>query len=354
MGRKKGQHLSYNDRLIIERMLLLKKYSIQDIADAIGCCKRTIYYEIKRSTYIHTNTDLTTEVRYNPDGSQERYRRLLKMKGQKPLLREDSEFKTYVEYMITKHKYSPEAALHKIKTDELALDLHITSVQTIYSGIRKGYFENISLAELPRHGKNKRKKKKVSVQKRLVKGTSIERRPDEVDARTTFGHWEMDCLCGKSTNRKTALVLTERKTRMEIVEVLKKHTAAEVVKALNRIEKRFGCDFYKVFKTITVDNGAEFMDFIGMEKALYRVGQRTKVYYCHPHAPHERGTNENNNILLRRPLPKGSNFDKDLNRTKAKYAEEWINLYPRGIFKGRCSMDLYEEELARLGCRFAI
>ena len=114
----------------------------------------------------------------------------------------------------------------------------------------------------------------------------------------------MDCVIGKLNNRKTILVLTERKTRYTILEVLKEHTASEVVKALNRIEKRYGSSFYRIFKTITVDNGSEFADYIGMEKSLYRIGNRTKVYYCHPEAPHERGSNEVGNRLIRRFYPK--------------------------------------------------
>lgn len=46
-----GRHLTWNDRLVIERMLL-KGYKPKQIAEVIGCCTRTIYYEIKRSTYM--------------------------------------------------------------------------------------------------------------------------------------------------------------------------------------------------------------------------------------------------------------------------------------------------------------
>lgn len=130
-------------------------------------------------------------------------------------------------------------------------------------------------------------------------------------------------------------------------------TMDEVCKALNRIEKRFGGDFYKVFKSITVDNGSEFKDYERMEKALRRVGKRTTIYYCHARAPNERGTNENNNILLRRceGLRKGADFDKCLTTARCKDAEAWINTYPRRIFEGRCSLELFNKELIILGCR---
>ena len=119
-----------------------------------------------------------------------------------------------------------------------------------------------------------------------------------MDDRNDFGNWEMDCVVGKQRSKKCMLVFTERKTRYEIIEVLKFHTVEEVVKALNRLEKRYGSRFYTIFQTITVDNGAEFADFEKMEKALYRKGNRTRIYYCHPYVPSERGSNENGNKLI--------------------------------------------------------
>lgn len=351
---RKYKHLSYNDRLIIERMLLQKKFSKKDIADAIGCSVRTIYYEIKRATYEHTNSDLTTEERYCPEGAEKRYREYLSQKGRAPSLKDASKLKDYITYMIKKQKYSPEAVLFTIEEAGLSFDLRIKSVNTIYEGIRRGYLPGISLEELPRRGRAKERRKYVKVQKRATKGVSIEKRPKVVQKRSQFGDWEMDSVVGKITNRKTILVLTERKTRFEILEPMKAHTSGEVIKALNRIEKRYGSSFFKIFRSITVDNGTEFSDNYGMEKALYRVGRRTNVYYCHPYSSHERGSNENNNLLVRRFYPKGADFDKILNKKRIKEVEEWMNFYPRRIFGGRCSYDLFCKELQKLGCENVI
>ena len=83
-------------------------------------------------------------------------------------------------------------------------------------------------------------------QRRAKAGTSIEQRPD-IEDREEFGHWEMDTVKGNKSNRKTLLVLTERKTRQEIIEVMKSNTTKETVRALNRIEKNFGSSFFKIF-----------------------------------------------------------------------------------------------------------
>ena len=95
--------------------------------------------------------------------------------------------------------------------------------------------------------------------------------------------------------------------------------------------------------------GSEFKDFYGMEKALYRKGKRTNIYYCHPYAPHERGSNENANHLIRRFFSKGIDFDKEINRNKIKVVEYWINTYPRKILKGYTAEEIFLKELKRLG-----
>lgn len=244
----------------------------------------------------------------------------------------------------------------EITNNSLCFEEEIKSVQTIYTAIRKGNIPGIEMKNLPRKGRQKRKKRKaepVPAYWKEQKGQSIEERPAAVNLREEFGHWEMDSVVGKSNNRKTVLVLTERKTRLEIVEQLQSHTQHEVAKALNRLEKRYGADFYKIFRSITVDNGSEFKDYISIEQALRRKGKRTNVYYCHPRSPQERGSNENNNILLRRctGLGKGTDFDRTLTRKVCKDAENWINTYPRKSLGGRCSQEAFNDELEKIGCR---
>ena len=343
MNDRKGKHLTWNDRLTIERMLL-RGMNKRDIAAAVGCCLATIYNEIKRATYLHTTSELVDEVRYNPDEAQRKYEEQLHRKGVKPKLPSCPALVEYIEDMIIREKFSPEAIVLHLKNCHHPFDVDIKAVGTIYDGIRKGYFANLGMEKLP-YGRVKKRKERVKRQKRAAQGTSIEKRDQVILTRESCGNWEMDCVVGKAINRKTILVLTERKTRYTILELLKTHTAGEVVKALNRLEKRYGSGFYDIFQTITVDNGSEFSDFEGMEKALRRKGNRTKIYYCHPSAPHERGSNEVGNRLIRRWLPKGTDFDKHLNRSVLKNVEFWMNTYPRHIFDGSCAEEMFYREL---------
>ena len=179
--------------------------------------------------------------------------------------------------------------------------------------------------------------------KRPPRGESIEKRPEEIATRLTFGHWEMDCVEGKKGTRKTLLVLTERKTRNEIIRLMNDKTAASVIKALNALEKQLGSElFAQVFQTITVDNGSEFSDYEGIEQSsIHKDYKRTKVYFCHPYSAYERGSNENQNRMVRRHYPKGYDFT---NTTPAEIRklEKWINDYPREMFNYYSSAELYE------------
>lgn len=346
--RKKGQHLTWDERLSIERMLG-KGFDIKDIAAAIGCCLTTVYNEVKRARYVHTNWDLTETEMYCPDIAQNRYDIAIKQKGRKPKLLDDPEQLEYIGNLIIENDFSPKAALLYIQNEGKQFKNPVKSVNTIYAAIEKGYIDGLTLEMLPEGGRrDKERKSHVVRRKRAAPGKSIEERPEVVEEREEFGHWEMDTVIGKSTNRKNLLVLTERKSVYEIIEPLKEHTADEVRKALNRLEKRWGCMFYDIFKTITVDNGCEFSDVDGMEKALYRVGKRCEIYYCHARTPSERGTNEVTNRMVRRVFPKSADFDALLNRTAVKRCEEWINNYPRLHLLGRTAKQVFDEEVGRI------
>lgn len=202
--------------------------------------------------------------------------------------------------------------------------------------------------DLPEKAKRKRKYRKVKTAKRAPRGKSIEKRPAEVEGREVFGHWEMDTVySGKQTSKKALLVLTERKTRQEIIERMPDRTEESTIKALDRIERRFGALFRKVFKTITVDNGGEFSNVERLEQSAIRKGKRTRFYYCHPYSSFERGSNENQNRMIRRRYPKGTDFGK-VSTAAIKELEQWINNYPREILGWKTSAMCFRECLDAL------
>ena len=341
------KHLSQNDRIKMETMLN-SGHKVVEVAEYLHVHRSTIYREIKRGEYTHRNSDYTEETRYSSDLGQKNHDWNTQGKGRNIKIGNDRPLAEYIEGKIIEDKYSPEAALAAAAESGIEFTTSI-SVRTLYRYIDKGIFLKLTNKDLPVKGKRKKHNKRVRVQKRASAGESIENRPDEVKDRENFGHWEMDTVKGKQGVTKSCmLVLTERKTRDEIIVKLPDQKAASVVEAIDRLERKWGDMFTKVFRSITVDNGVEFSDYEGLERSVLHEGEkRTFAFYCHPYSSWERGSNENNNRLIRRHIPKGEDFDEKQDRD-IEYIENWINNYPRGIFGFKTSAQLFEEEIRKL------
>lgn len=341
------KHLSQNDRIKMETMLN-SGHKVVEVAEYLHVHRSTIYREIKRGEYTHRNSDYTEETRYSSDLGQKNHDWNAQGKGRNIKIGNDRPLAEYIEEKIIEDKYSPEAALAAAAESGIEFTTSI-SVRTLYRYIDKGIFLKLTNKDLPVKGKRKKHNKRVKVQKRASAGESIENRPDEVKDREIFGHWEMDTVKGKQGVTKSCmLVLTERKTRDEIIVKLPDQKAASVVEAIDRLERKWGDMFTKVFRSITVDNGVEFSDYEGLERSVLHEGEkRTFAFYCHPYSSWERGSNENNNRLIRRHIPKGEDFDEKQDRD-IEYIENWINNYPRGIFGFKTSAQLFEEEIRKL------
>ena len=338
------KHFTYNDRLRLE-VLLKAKHKPKEIAEILHFHVSTIYREIKRGSFEALNSDLTKEIRYSPDIAQEYMEGVLSAKGADLKIGKEQKFADRIEEIMINDGYSPAAALAKVKAEGFDFSVCVT---TLYSYIDKGVFLNLTMKNLPEKRKDKKKHKRKTTQKRATKGESIENRPEEINTREEFGHWEMDTVVGaQGVSKKSLLVLTERKTRKEMIFLLKEHTSAAVVKALDRLERKLGKKFREIFKSITVDNGSEFADWKGMERSKRSKKKRTKIYYCHPYSSWERGSNENQNKLVRRHIPKGVNFD-DKTQGDIDDIAVWINNYPRRLHEYKTAEELYNKELEKI------
>lgn len=292
----------------------------------------SIYNEIKRGWTQQMTSDYEFIWCYCPEMAERKYQENLRAKGPDLKIGNDIDFANYVEQKIVEEHYSPAALLAELKAKPPQFDTTVCEA-TLYNYIYRG---DVFLVLNPEHLHEKGRRhygEKYGEQRnaaRAAKGPRIDKRDPIINSRTTFGHWEMDSVMGTVGSSRALVVLTERLTRAGIILPVPDHTAASVVRALNGLERRLGKDFYPMFQSITVDNGCEFQDYDGMEKACRRKGKRTTVYYCHPHAPHERGSNENMNRIIRRFFPKGTNFD-EVPISEIRRAEEWMNNYPREV-----------------------
>ena len=346
MTRRHFRHLSWTDRLLIEEKLKNGKKPKQ-IAQDLGFNVSTIYAEIKRGVFTALNgKDWTYQQRYSPDIAEESYQRNLSAKGPSLKIGNDHALAAYIESRIIDDKYSPGAVVDEIELLHLPFTVKL-SRYTIYRYIEQGVFGRLTMKNLPM-GKRKRSGSPRKIAAKAPRGKSIESRPSEIDDRETFGHWEMDTVVSRRKGGgRILLVLTERLSRKEFIMPIRDKSARSVVRALNRLEKKFGAKFREIFKTITCDNGCEFADADGIERSCLRKGQRTIVFYCHPYSSWERGSNERANGLIRRWFPKGTDFSKVTDAEIAK-VEKWINNYPRTIFGGKTAEMMFQEQLDML------
>ena len=162
---------------------------------------------------------------------------------------------------------------------------------------------------------------------------SISNRPECKNNRSKDGHR------GNRHSEKLRLLdhwmrtaLTERKTRAEIIGKYRMLKARAVVEETNRLEASLGRESSrKLFKSITADDGLEFMDFEGIEKSSDGT-KITELYFAHPYCASERGTNENHNRMFRRFYPKDTDFSKLTPKLFIKF-QTWMNNYPRKMKK---------------------
>ncbi len=334
------KHLTKTMRNQLESLLLARVPKTK-IAGLLGVHLSTIYREVKRGEYEHLDgTTWIYEKRYSSDLAEIKYREQLKDKGAPIKLGKDYEYAEYLERRVIEDRLSPGAVLGYIKKHNLKFDTSI-SVNTFYKYIERGYFSRLTIKHLS--SKKKVKKRRTVTIKRAPKGTSIEKRPIEILERKSFGHWEMDCVCGPT--KDVLLVLTERLTRKELIFPMQTQAAKNVVKILNSLEFKYGRKFKQIFKSITVDNGSEFSDFNGMERSIYgKKSKRTNVYYCHPYSSYERGTNERINREIRRLIPKGTALGQ-FSRKYIQEVEDWVNNYPRQVLGYATSEELFLEHM---------
>lgn len=317
------------------------------IAGLLGVCLATVYNELKRGECVQRKKiyDIYGDFKgykiykvYSADKAEYNYRINQSAHGAPLKIGNDFELVREIENRVINDKISPCAALGRIKREKACKT--IISKTTLYRYIRAGdIFTRITMNDV----KLKQRRYQKATVKRPPKGTSIEQRPEEIAARKTFGHWEMDCVIGKHGTNETILAFTERLTRFEIVCKMPDRKAATVVRYLNKLEKCYGKEFRKLFKSITVDNGVEFSDFKRLEKSIYG-GKRTSVYYCHPYTSCERGSNERLNREIRRLIPKGTDLST-VSDKRIKAVETWVNEYPREIFGYATSAELFAEQL---------
>lgn len=287
---RKYRRMTYTDRLRIEK-LFNSGCSYRAIAKRLGFAVSSIHYEVKRGLYVHRNHNWTETPKYSATIAEDNAEWQASAKGGILKIGKNHAYARYVSQQIHAGM-SPDAITGYLRNQ----NQWTVSTPTLYRYIDMGIIPNVTNKSLWQKAKKKRHKARVKASK-APRGESIENRPPTINQRNTFGHWEMDTVIGKAKGTGQALlVLTERLTRYEIIKKLPTKTANAVTQALTKIVSGYPPG---TFRTLTVDNGAEFSAYDTMKTIV------PEIYYCHPFSSWERGSNENANRLIRRYLPKG-------------------------------------------------
>lgn len=223
--------------------------------------------------------------RYKPDIAEQKYKgnRVNSKRNYRCL--ECVEFLNYVVEMFTEKGWSLDASVGYAKENNLFSSDEMVCTKTLYNYVDLGLLpiKNIDLPE-----KLKRNTKSSNARKsRRILGKSIEERPETVNSREKFGHWEIDSVLGKKKDTEPAIMtIVERQTRMSLWIKVKDHSSLAIDEALQNLMNQFGNKKSEVFKSITGDNGSEFANLSKIEN------NGTSVYFTHPYTSCEKGTNE--------------------------------------------------------------
>lgn len=342
---KRNSDITYEERVKIEYMLK-KKYTMQEMSEELGRNKSIISREINRHCDIkwNYNTGLCKKI-YSAAVAQGKYEYSKKQAGRKCKLSRG--LKQFIEDKILKEKWSPEEVAGYIKVNDIKFKIQ-PSFQLIYYWIEQGKL-NINPTDLVHKAKLEKKKKAEKVEK-LPKHEekSIHNRPKEIDENKEFGHWELDCVEGSKDSKKTYMTLLERITKKYIVIEMKEHTNACIQEAIDSLEEKYRENFSKIFKSMTTDNGHEFLNYDKIEISKYdKNKRRTIVYYADPYSSWQKGMNENCNGILRRFIPKGTDLNK-ISSEKLEKILEKINGKPRKILGFISAEKRFEEEIIKI------
>ena len=280
------EHLSLAERKEIEFYHSKRKYSVRKIAEILKRNPSTISREISRNKHAYTNE-------YSAKKSEHKYYvRRKYCKYQKMKIMTDMKLREYIEQHL-KIGWSPEEISGRIASET---NLTHVSKWAIYKYIRSVYGRQLEgeLGYALIHRKKKYWEKKSKNTLSLENRVFIDKRPEAINERKTYGDWEGDFIVSWKDGSGVLLVLHERKSRFILVRKLSWRIIEETYEAIQSM-KQYICNF----SSLTLDNDIAFRKHEELSELI-----KAPIYFCHAYHSWEKGLIENTNRWIRCFVPK--------------------------------------------------
>jgi len=233
--------------------------------------------------------------------------------------------------------------MRKYHSGDPAMSISHESIYAHIYAMPRGELRQALIAKLRRKHTNRRKQGRAAARSdrgRMADMVSIHDRPQDIEGRQVPGHWEGDLIIGQA-HKSAVGTLVERSSRYLVLTYLdeSRHSAENTrlsfTKNLENIPK-------PLLKSLTYDQGKEMSQHKILAKKL-----DIDVFFCDPHSPWQRGTNENTNGLVREYLPKGSDLS-GYSQADLNDIAERINTRPRKILDFATPKEVYYEMLEKI------
>jgi IS30 family transposase len=308
-------------------LMLNDKKNRSEMAKALRRDKSTISRELGRNT-------ASSRIGYLPDTAHDLAQKRKAKHGCKvdrhPELKESIDEKLRI-------GWSPGAIAGRMKLDGNSTTISQEAVyQYVYSndGKSKGLFRFL-LRSRPTRGKlHGRTPRKTTIPERI----SIHDRPEYINSREEFGHFEGDLIFCEGSQSTSITTLVERTTRfVQLVKNPSKHSAVVISGAFNKLaslpeEARL---------SLTLDNGVEFT-----RHTLLRNKLNMLTYFCDKHSPWQKGQIEKTNAILRRYIPWKRSIDQ-ISTSELLEIENRFNDVPRKCLGYKTPREAFNEKLAQ-------
>lgn len=318
---KQYKELSLEER---ERIAVLKGFgkSMREIARELGRNHSTISRELTKNSCFVAKRHC-----YLVHRAEMRARRRKALRGKRERLK-NSQIREYVQEKMKLH-WSPEQIGGRIQMDHPGLRI---SHEAIYQYIYEEAWELFPFLA------RKHKRRRLRFNYRKPQGLVIPcrvfigKRPEEVNQRLVFGHWEADSMISRA-NLVSLHVLVERKSRLVKITKMLRNSSDQVRQAIVRRLTPLP-EFFRL--SITYDNGFENTGHREINREL-----GTQSFFCHPYHSWEKGSVENTNGLIRRFIPKKTNLERIPN-TDLQRIENLLNNRPRKCLNYRTPKEVFK------------